>query len=112
MIGACVGLAAVKFDLPTDAETLDALFAIPADGANPDLSGERAPGAAGALLNKTWGAVTGGVTTLMEEANDGHADTPLDAPTPGRSTPYAARSCTMCSSELVPVRLPSGGEHG
>ena len=71
MIGACVGLAAVKFDLPTDAETLDALFAIPADGANPDLSGERAPGAAGALLNKTWGAVTGGVTTLGTAAVTG-----------------------------------------
>ena len=71
LIGACVGLAAVKFDLPTDAETLDALFAIPADGANPDLSGERAPGAAGALLNKTWGAVTGGVTTLGTAAVTG-----------------------------------------
>ena len=45
LIGACVGLAAVKFDLPTDAETLDALFAIPADGSNPVLEakGPRAP---------------------------------------------------------------------
>ena len=34
----------------TDAETLDALFAIPADGANTSAEGERGPGAAGALF--------------------------------------------------------------
>ena len=71
LIGACVGLAAVKFDLPTDAETLDALFAIPADGANTSAEGERGSLAAGALLNKTWGAVTGGVTTLGTAAVTG-----------------------------------------
>ena len=86
LLGVCVGLGAVKFDLPTDAETLEALFSskvVPPSGDDPrvrdaEVAGSNPAGGAGAgFLNKTWGAVTavGGTAAAL----GGHAATGVGA---------------------------------
>ena len=89
LLGVCVGLGAVKFDLPTDAETLEALFSskvggeVGGSGDDPrvrdaEVAGSNPAGGAGAgFLNKTWGAVTavGGTAAAL----GGHAATGVGA---------------------------------
>jgi len=89
LLGVCVGLGAVKFDLPTDAETLKALFSskvggeVGGSGDDPrvrdaEVAGSNPAGGAGAgFLNKTWGAVTavGGTAAAL----GGHAATGVGA---------------------------------
>jgi hypothetical protein len=87
LLGVCVGLGAVKFDLPTDAETLEALFSSKVGGGSGDdlrvrddaeVAGSNPAGGAGAgFLNKTWGAVTavGGTAAAL----GGHAATGVGA---------------------------------
>ena len=87
----CVGLSAVKFDLPTDAETLEALFSsveVGSGGDDPDavrdgseVAGSNPAGGAGMFLNKTWGAVTavGAGAVTGAAALGGHAATGVGA---------------------------------
>lgn len=87
LLGACVGLSAVKFDLPTDAETLEALFSSKIGSGDAEVCddaevlGSTPAGGAGILLNKTWGAVTaaGAGAVIGVGALGGHAATGVGA---------------------------------
>ena len=87
LLGACVGLSAVKFDLPTDAETLEALFSSKIGSGDAEVRddaevlGSNPAGGAGILLNKTWGAVTaaGAGAVIGVGALGGHAATGVGA---------------------------------
>ena len=91
LLGVCVDLSAVKFDLPTDAETLEALFSsveVGSGGDDPDavrdgseVAGSNPAGGAGMFLNKTWGAVTavGAGAVTGAAALGGHAATGVGA---------------------------------
>ena len=87
LLGACVGLSAVKFDLPTDAETLEALFSSKIGSGDAEVRddaevlGSNPAGGAGMFLNKTWGAVTaaGAGAVIGVGALGGHAATGVGA---------------------------------